>query len=129
MKRTLLLVGLAVVGMLLLVGIDELSDLTQTRPDPVDEALASVVVFEVKTQSYDGTDAEAAAAQWGVCAGTVGGETREPGIEQLDDTHFRVTVAPAIGPRGLQRLRGCLDDATVDRVTGSFVSIAEVPAS
>ena len=47
----------------------------------------------------------------------------------IDDTHFRVTVAPAIGPRGLQRLRGCLDDAVVDRVTGSFVSIADVPAA
>lgn len=129
MKRALLVVGIGVVGMLLLVGIDELSDLTQTRPDPVDETRASVVVFEVKTQSYDGTDAEAAAAHWSVCAGTVGGEVQEPGIEQIDDTHFRVTVAPAIGPRGLQRLRGCLDDAAVDRVTGSFVSIADVPAA
>ena len=111
-----------------MVGIDELSDLTQTRPDKVDYSLASVIVFEVRTHSYDGTTAEAAAAHWGVCAGTIGGEVKEPGLEQLDDERFRVTVVPAIGPRGQQRLTGCLNDADVDRVVGSFVSVETVPA-
>jgi hypothetical protein len=128
MRRILVVLGVGVTALLLLVGLDELSDLTQTRADPVDETRASVVVFAIETQSYDGTEAEAAAAQWGVCAGTVGGEVNDQRIEQISGERFRVIVTPAIGPRGEQRLRGCLDDAAVDRVRSSFVSIAEVPA-
>jgi hypothetical protein len=124
------LVVLAITGVLVaaIVGIDQLSDLTQTRADHVDESLASEIVFEIHTQAYDGTVAEAAAAQWQVCAGTIGGEVREPGLEQLDDTSFRVTVLPAVGTNGQRRLVGCLDDAVVDRVISSFVSMEDVPA-
>jgi hypothetical protein len=110
------------------VGIDELSDQTQTRADEVDYSRASTVVFDIRVQSYDGTPAEAAAAQWNVCAGTIGGEVREPGVEQLDEHRFRVTVVPAVGKYGERRLVGCLDDAVVDRVMSSFVSMDNVPA-
>jgi hypothetical protein len=128
MRRLLLAVAVGATAVLLVVGIDQLSDLTQTRPDLVDHSVASVIVFEVRTHAYDGTTAEAADAQWGVCAGTIGGQVRGPGLEQLDESHFRVTVTPAIGPRGQQRLTGCLNDAAVDRVIASFVSIETVPA-
>jgi hypothetical protein len=128
MRRLLLALAVGATAVLLVVGIDELSDLTQTRPDKVDDSLASIIVFEIHTHAYDGTTAEAAAAHWGVCAGTIGGEVRGPGVEPLDDERFRVTVQPAIGPRGQQRLTGCLDDAAVDRVTGSFISHEIVPA-
>jgi hypothetical protein len=129
MKKLLAVLATAVVLVLGTIGVDELSDLTQTRPDPVDPSRSSIVVFTVDTQAYDGTVAEAAAAQWGVCAGTVGGETSASAPDPLADGHFQVTVTPAIGPRGEQRLRGCLNDAAVDRVMSSFVSIANVPAS
>ena len=128
MKRALLILVVAVAAMLLVGGLDELADLTQTRPDRVDDTRSSVVVFDVRTRAYDGPTVEAAAAQWGVCAGTIGSEVTDPGLEQLDDTHFRVTVNPAVGPRGTQRLRGCLNDAAVDRVLSSVVSIDEIPA-
>ena len=57
------------------IGVDELSDLTQTRPDPVDPSRSSIIVFTVDTQAYDGTVAEAAAAQWG-CAPAPSGVRR-----------------------------------------------------
>jgi hypothetical protein len=129
MKKLLVVLAAAVVLVLGAIGVDELSDLTQTRPDPVDPSRSSIVVFDVDTQAYDGTVEEAAAAQWGVCAGTVGGESHAPAPDALADGRFQVTVTPAIGPRGEQRLRGCLDDAAVDRVMSSFVSITNVPAS
>jgi hypothetical protein len=128
MKLALIVVAIAAVLGATTVGIDQLSDLTQTRADHVDESLASEIVFEVHTQAYDGAVIEAAAAQWQVCAGTIGGEVREPGLEQLDETRFRVTVVPAVGTNGKRRLVGCLDDAVVDRVISSFVSMEDVPA-
>jgi hypothetical protein len=134
MRRLLLVMAGAVVAVALPIGISELSDLTQTRADPVDTSRSSIVVFDVRTQSFDGTVAEAATAQWWVCAGTVGGDVPDGRIEQVShdeeraEGRYRVVVTPAIGPRGEQRLRGCLDDAAVDRVLSSFVSIEDVPA-
>ena len=128
MKPALVVVAIAVVLAAVTVGVDQLSDLTQTRADHVDESLASEVVFDIRTQAYDGTIVEAAEAQWAVCAGTIGGEVRDPGLEHIDDQRFRVTVFPAVGTNGERRLIGCLDDAAVDRVLSSFVSIEDIPA-
>jgi hypothetical protein len=82
-KRLLLVLAVAIAALVVPIGIAELSDLTQTRPDPVDDSLSSIVVFDVRTQSYDGTTAEAAAAQWGVCAGTIGGDVPGGHVEQV----------------------------------------------
>lgn len=120
--------GLVVLALLSVPAVDALGDLTQTRPDPVDRSRASVLVFDVRTHAYDGPLDEAAAAVWGVCAGTVGGEVHGRRIDQVAEARFQVLVAPAIGPRGTQRMRGCLNDAVVDRVHSSFVSIDEVAA-
>lgn len=128
MKAALVLAAAVVVAAVAVVGVSELSDRTQTRADEVDHSRASTIVFRIRVGAYDGTLAEAAAAQWGVCAGTIGGEVREPGVEQLDDERFRVTVVPAVGKYGERRLVGCLNDAAVDRVMSSFVSMDNVPA-
>lgn len=128
MKPALVLLVGCVLLAAAVAGIDSLSDQTQTRPDDVDTSRASSIVFQIRTQAYDGTAAEAAAAQWHVCAGTIGGDLREPGVEQVDDEHFRVTVVPAVGMYGQRRLVGCLNDAAVDRVSSSFVSIDDVAA-
>ena len=45
-----------------MLGVGELADLTQNRPDPVVEGSVTTVVFDVGTRRYRGTDDEAAAA-------------------------------------------------------------------
>jgi hypothetical protein len=128
MKRALVILSVCLTAVLLVVGLDELSDLTQTRPDRVDDTIATVVEIEVQAQNYDGPLLEAARAQWAACEGTVGGETREPGLEEVADGRYRAMIVPAIGPRGRQRLEGCLADAVVDRVLSRPVSFETVPA-
>ena len=63
----------------------------------------------------------AAAALWAVCAGTVGGEVSA--VPTSDGDAWRVTIAPAIGEHGENRLVGCLEDVTIDRVIGDVVAI------
>jgi hypothetical protein len=129
MRRALVILGVSITAVLLVAGLDVLSDLTQTRPDAVDHTIATEVSFEVETQAYDGTEAEAAEAQWAACAGTVGGTTTPSGVELVDGRRFRVIVEPAIGPRGKQRLAGCLTDAVVDRVRTGSVAFVILPVA
>jgi hypothetical protein len=127
MKRAIVILSVSLTAVLLVVGLDELSDLTQTRPDRVDETVATVVELHVRARNYDGPLIEAAQAQWAACEGTVGGTTAAPGLEEVGDGRFRATIVPAIGPRGRQRLEGCLADALVDRVLSRPVSFETVP--
>src|SRR5690606_40078994 len=80
--KALLAVVVAVGGVL---GVGELADLTQNRPDPVVEGSVTTVVFDVGTRRCRGTDDEAAAALWAVCAASVPGTATGP-------------TAPADGP-------------------------------
>jgi hypothetical protein len=128
MKRAAVILSVALTAVLLVLGLDELSDLTQTRPDHVDETVATVVELEVRARNYDGPLIEAARAQWAACEGTIGGTTQPPGLEETAEGRFRATIVPGIGPRGRQRLEGCLADAVVDRVLSRPVSFETVPA-
>ena len=117
MKATLVAV---VLGLVSVIGVGELADLTQNRPDPVVEGSSTVVEFDVGTRDYSGTDMEAAQALWAVCAASVGGDNTA--VEAIDGG-FTVSVSPAIGTNGRKRLQGCLEDGTLDRVRGHVQSV------
>lgn len=114
-------VGALVLAVAGIVGVGSLADLTQNRPDPVVDGTATVVDFDVGTRDYNGTDMEAARALWAVCAATVSGDTSGPTVGA--DGGFTVSIEPAIGTNGRKRLQGCLEDGTLDRVTGHVQSL------
>ncbi|HEY6698425.1 MAG TPA: hypothetical protein VIZ67_09370, partial [Acidimicrobiales bacterium] len=70
MKALAILVA-AVMGTLGVIG---LAELTQNRPDPVEEGSATVLTFDVDTRDYQRGDGAAAQALWAVCSATVGGD-------------------------------------------------------
>jgi hypothetical protein len=121
--KVLLAVVVAVGGVL---GVGELADLTQNRPDPVVEGSVTTVVFDVGTRRYRGTDDEAAAALWAVCAASVSGTATGP--TATADGAYRVEISPAIGTNGRKRLVGCLEDGTLDRVRGHVEHVESVAA-
>lgn len=121
--KALLAVVVAVGGVL---GVGELADLTQNRPDPVVEGSVTTVVFDVGTRRYRGTDDEAAAALWAVCAASVSGTATGP--TATADGAYRVEISPAIGTNGRKRLVGCLEDGTLDRVRGHVEHVESVAA-
>jgi hypothetical protein len=111
------LVGVAaLVGLLL-----GMAELTQNRPDVVRDGSRTTVTFEVATRDVERGEPAAAAALWAVCAGTVGGEVSA--VPSSAGCAWRVTIAPAIGEHGENRLVGCLEDLTVDRVIGDVVAV------
>jgi hypothetical protein len=117
MKRVVLGV-LALVA--LVAGLVLMAELTQNRPDPVRAGSVTTVSFEVSTRDAQRGEPAAAAALWAVCSATVPGDVSAP--EEIDGM-WEVTIEPAIGEHGENRLVGCLEDVTLDRVMGHVVAV------
>lgn len=111
-------------------GVDQLADVTQTRPDVAVPGSYSEVTFGVAVKHYNGSYEEAGRALWDACAGTIPSVEIHEGLEKVGPRsgEFRVTVTPAIGRNANDRLRGCLRDATVDRVQGRVIGIVHYSA-
>jgi|HigsolmetaAR201D_1030396.scaffolds.fasta_scaffold42444_1 hypothetical protein len=123
MKRVLVVVALLIGGAL---GVDVLGDLTQSRPDPVRAGAVTELVVRVEQDRFAQGDDAAAEALWAVCAGQT---TSRPATTPvaLDGGRYRIVLAPAVGENEERKLRGCLEDLTVDRVLGDVVSWRTIP--
>jgi hypothetical protein len=125
MKRALIAVALVAATVL---GIDALGDLTQSRPDPIrDDAVTELVVSVEQDRFAQGDDA-AAAALWAVCAGQTRSRADAPPAA-VEEGRYRIVLAPAVGEHEARKLRGCLEDLTVDRVLGDIESWRTVSVS
>lgn len=102
-------------------GINLMMEATQNRPDARVPGSVTTVEFEVSTNGYHRGDAGAATALWAVCSATVGGQVSP--VSEADGDRWRVTVEPAIGEHGENRLVGCIEDVTLDRVIGDVTSL------
>jgi hypothetical protein len=114
-----LVIGIALVAALL-VGLDAMADATQNRPDDVDPDSTTTLTFSVDTKGFTQGDNVAGQALWAVCATTV--DSRVDGPTPVDGG-WEVTLTPALGHHSEKRLVGCLEDATVDRVSGHLDEI------
>lgn len=104
--------GTAVVGLM---------EATQNRPDNRVPGSVTTVDFTVSTNGYRRGDAAAAAALWVVCSATVSGTVSPAPVAHGDG--WRVTIEPAIGEHGENRLVGCIEDVTLDRVIGNVTAL------
>jgi hypothetical protein len=109
------------------VGIDELADATQTRPDQRHRDRRTEIVVDVESQNYRQSLTVGASALFATCAATVSGTLVEPGILQLDAGRYRFSLTPSLGHHGKERIRGCLNDLTVERLRSSVVSMSDKP--
>ena len=109
------------------VGVDVLSDATQTRPDTLVAGSESLVTIEIRTNgSIRGL--HAARSLWGTCQGTVPNDLAGEGIRALGGNRFSFRLEPALGKNGERRLRGCLSDATIDNIQNRVVSVESAGA-
>ena len=120
-RRVLAGVAVAVGGV---VAVDVLADYTQTRPDKkLDTSME--IVFDVSTRNPRRPALQAAQGLWGACQGTIYRGTGA-GDVAVEGRRARVVVHPALGDHGRRRLRGCLEDVTVDRVKAHVVHMREL---
>ena len=105
----------------LAIGIGAMREATQNRPDVVVEGSTTTLDFDVATRRYRPGEPAAAAALWAVCSATVGGDVSP--LPEAVDGHWRVRISPAIGEHGENRLVGCLEDVTIDRVQADVLTL------
>jgi hypothetical protein len=110
----------------LAVFVDVLGDLTQDRPDRVQPGTQSEIVLQLRTKDYLGSALGTAQGLWGACSGTVTQQLVDPGVVDLGGGRFRLLTNRAIGEHSWRRLQGCLEDATIDRVTAEVVAKRDV---
>ena len=113
------------VGIVAAVGVDALGDLTQTRSDPVAPDSRTAVVVDVEARYPPNRLGQAAQGLWWACQGIARREVLPPGLVAQGGSRFTAVVRPALGEHARARLRGCLEDATVDRVRGRVVSMRD----
>ncbi|MBL1066388.1 hypothetical protein JK356_06810 [Streptomyces sp. 7-21] len=94
-----------------------LARLTQTRPPEHGDAGATTLLFTVEVRGISDEQATLAARQqWERCRDATSLPLANAGMSVLGDGLFAVTIHPSLTAHDTHRLRGCLEDATVDRI-------------
>ena len=120
MKRVLIaIVLIAFVS----IAVDQIGDLTQSRPDPVRKGEVTELVVSVHEDRFGLGQDGAADALWAVCSAhtssrPLGGD----GFAPVGDDLYRVVLTPALGRHAELKLVGCLEDFTLDRVLADVKS-------
>ncbi len=122
-----LAVVVAVVG-LATAGFDWLEDRLESRPDARQENVSTRIDVELRGARSAAWPAQAAATLWGTCSHVLHGTVGPASIVDTGGGRFAITVPTYIGQHAEDRVRGCLEDALVDRVQASVVAVETVPA-
>lgn len=113
------------VGGAIAMAADALGDITQDRPDaPAPAGAVSIVTLTVGSKAHydDGGTLAVANTVWSACTS----QLRRHGVPEMTPiggAQVQATVSPALGPYAQERLRGCLNDATVDRLSLTVAGI------
>ncbi|KUL36412.1 hypothetical protein [Streptomyces regalis] len=130
--RTARLATVTVVGAALLAAlIVGLADLTQTRKEEANENEATSVVVQIELRGTDmSSDGKALAAQqiWESCRHSTAAPLRHASLGDLGDGTFAGVVRPALTEHDLMRLRGCLEDAPLERAHLTVVGVGDAEA-
>lgn len=121
------LLGLAVLAVLSIGGVLALSDATKFDGQTEHDGMTQVV-FEVDTRNYHHDVADAAASLWYTCVAVVNWEesTAPSRVPGADGDTFEATVHPALGEDSSRRFRGCLEDATIDKVSADVDEMVRI---
>jgi hypothetical protein len=128
----LLALGVAVLAAAALVAaaVDAISDATQTRPEAAPDSAASTVVFRVEVRNATpgpGALAHAADELWSNCRRSTSKLPEGHALTRLEGPVYAGVVRPALSGHDMKRLRGCLGDATADRVLATVLGEGQAP--
>ena len=116
------LLGVAILVTVAVVAVVALAGATQSRPDSIRDGTATELRLDVFSNSrIDPTSA--AVRLWEACSGTVPGIVKARSVEGSGTKTVGIELRPAIGPNGEKRLRGCLEDATLDKIQAAVVHV------
>ncbi len=122
------LLVVVVVAAMATAAIDWLGDAIQTRPDARQADVATRIDLELRGGRSSAWPDEAAAALWGTCSHVLHGTVGQASFRNAGQGRFEILVPTHIGHHAEQRVRGCLEDAVVDRIQASVRGVEVVPA-
>jgi hypothetical protein len=124
-RQTFLILALAAA---LSIGVDQLGDLTQTRPDVVSPGASTTISLSITANGWSRSRLAAAETLWAVCRTTVPPNLTSSGFSETSPGTFSLTLSSALGEHTVRQVRGCIDDATIDNVQARINSItSETP--
>jgi hypothetical protein len=106
-----------------------LADLTQTRAEEANEHAATSMLVQVDLRGTDiSADRKALAARqiWESCRDSTSTPLRHAPLGDLGNGMFAGVVRPALTDHDLMRLRGCLEDATLERAHLTVVAVNDM---
>lgn len=124
LRRVGVLAGVVAVGAVTALALDFVADRTQTRPDVRDPQAQTELELELRGAVADRDPERAFGHLWSVCTGPDVFRSQTlppPRVEHAPGNVVHVRVGFDVGEHGLERLRGCLNDATLDRVQARVV--------
>ena len=128
-RRTVRTAALGTLGVALLGGlVVGLAHFTQTREENADDSAATSVVVRVDMRGPDVTTqrrALAAEQVWERCRDSTSVPLRHATLGDLGDGLYAGVVRPALTDHDRMRLRGCLEDATLERAHLTVVGIGD----
>jgi hypothetical protein len=122
-------VAVLVVGTLAVDAIEWLGDAIQTRPDARQTDVATRIDVELRGTRSTAWPDQAAATLWGTCSHVLHGTVGPATFSHAGGGRFEILVPTHIGHHAEQRVRGCLEDAVVDRMQASVRGLEVVPLS
>ena len=115
-------------GFLLVQALDVLADLTQGRADAPTKGTVSDVVMELSHKSTDRSALVTATSLLGACELSVPKHVDFQNLRATGRYSVAFTISPGLGPHEEKRMRGCLQDVTLDNVQGTVSTFATRPA-
>lgn len=112
----------AIVG----VGIDVVADATQTRPERLIEGTTTVVDLQFRGERAVNDTERHATSLIAACTAEFSRQIPTLAVLVGNDASVRVLLDVDLGDHGATRLRGCLEDTTIDRVQAGVVDITRV---
>jgi hypothetical protein len=121
------LAAVTVVVALAVGGLDWLGDAIQTRPDTRRDDVSTRIDVQLRGARSTAWPEQAAATLWGTCSHVLHGTVGPAAFNDLGGGRFQITVPAHIGMYAEARVRGCLQDALVDRVQATVIGVEAVP--
>lgn len=135
LRRAMVAVGGAVALVAVTAGtagaIDFIADRTQTRPDVAQTGVETHIELELYGAVAAHDPERALGHLWSLCTGPDVFRLRQlpaPSVEQGPAGRFRLQVPAHVGEHAMDRLRGCLNDTTLDRMRSRVVRMETAAA-
>lgn len=109
------------------VAVDEFAGSLQSRPEAHRDHVSTTVEIQMSGRRATAQPNRAATELWGTCSHVLHGRGQNARIDVRGVALVAVVIPSDVGRHDEARIRGCLEDAVVDRIQARVVSVDAQP--